>query len=248
MRKTIYIYGILVIVLLISCQKYEMPKYEEEGRINFMAYDQWGYERDDPSYFTWTKNFGINKLGENLLVDTVKIGVKITGDTVSYPRKVAFKVRDITEEGVKIRFLDNYVVPAGTGKAAVKLIVERPAQRNLVCRSELEFDYEQSDFKRGTVERQIYKFEASDVVNMELLGINEAYWNDYPVYFVGNWSETKARFIITTLGITSFATWDPWGDAKTLYKELEKYKANPANPPLYDETKLPDKVWISFPD
>ena len=83
-------------LLLISCHEYEMIRYGEGGQINFMG-DYYLGERetpfwqDDTSYIHYEVNFGINPLGDSLLMDTVIIGVKISGTPSEHPRKVVFK-------------------------------------------------------------------------------------------------------------------------------------------------------------
>ncbi len=245
-------------LMAISCEEYKMVTYDEGGQINFMGWDEWNYERDGVEYLTWNKNFGINPLGDSLRIDTVRVGVKIMGEPTDYPRQVVFKVKALTTEEMQVEFLpEGYVVPAGEGKAAFKFVIKRPAKQNVVYKADLEFDYQTSAFTPGTVERQTFKLQCSDIVNQETWNVNPATWEGLSSFCLGDWSETKARFIITTLKITDFAVWasDDWGvflDCLDLYYILDEYKAASAiDPqkysPLWDETKLPDKVWISFP-
>ena len=60
--------------------------------------------------------------------------------------------------------------------------------------------------------------------------------------------EEPVQLMENILGVTDFLEWRPYiqSDAVVLKKALEEYKANPANSPLYDETRLPEKIWISF--
>ena len=42
---------------------------------------------------------------------------------------------------------------------------------------------------------------------MELWGITQEDWEYEPVFFFGEWSETKMRYMITMLGCVSFMNW-----------------------------------------
>ncbi len=258
MRKDIK-WMILAMLLLLtgSCEEYKMISYGEGGQINFMGWDEFQFENDNPEHLTWSRNFGVNPQGDSLQVDTLKVGVKIMGMPAGHPRKVVFKVAYLTGDQMQIESSpDGYVVPAGEGKAAFKFVVKRPAKRNVVYQANLEFNYEASDFTPGTVERQLFKLECSDIVNKETWHVEDNLWMSVSD-LLGDWSETKARFIITTLGVTDFTKWasdiyNVYLDYFTLYSELEDYKAKSAAnpewyPPLWDETKLPNQVWISFP-
>ena len=114
--------------------------------------------------------------------------------------------------------------------------------------AQLTFDYARSDFQAGTEERQYYALTCYDVITIDLVNMSMVYWNYFYKKYLGTWSNVKARFIIRTLGVTDFLAWRPYlqSDAVILKKALEEYKSNPANPPLYDEMQLPEKVWISF--
>ena len=70
------------------------------------------------------------------------------------------------------------------------------------------------------------------------------------MYF-GDYSETKARYLITKYGGTSLNEWmmtNQFYDillSNGFYTDLEAYKADPANRPLIDENT---GEWIEIPD
>ena len=144
--------------------------------------------------------------------------------------------------------IEEYYVPADAYKAAFKVLVKRVELLDTVLEAKLTFDYARSDFQAGTVERQQYRLTCYDVITIDLVNMSMVYWNYFYKRYLGTWSNVKARFIIQTLGVTDFLEWRPYiqSDAVVLKKALEEYKANPANSPLYDETRLPEKIWISF--
>ena len=249
--------GLLMILLAFfsSCEKYDMVEFGESGEINFRGRYLNGskyYWSDDEKYLEWEKNFGMNVQGDSLLQDTVIVGVKIMGEIVNYPRKVVLTSEAPAENALEVIFPEEYYVPADTAVATFRVIVKRPATRNITYTTKLMFDYSQSDFEAGTQERQVFNLKAEDKVSMELWGITQEDWEYEPVFFFGEWSETKMRYMITMLGCVSFMNWyyneDSFFEAlmgNVLYASLEEYKADSSNPPLLDENT---GEWIEFPD
>ena len=103
----IVIFLMLALAVLYSCQEYEMVQYGAGQQINFMGDYYLGqnkepYWEDDTAYLHYEVNFGINPLGDSLRVDTVLIGVKISGAMVDYPRKVVFKTDAPDENALEV--------------------------------------------------------------------------------------------------------------------------------------------------
>lgn len=255
MNKRIIIWLLTLFAILQGCEKFEMLEYGEGGELNFRGRYKSGskyYWSDDEKYLVWETNFGMNKLGDSLLQDTMIVGVKIMGVKVDHPRKVVFTTNPPKENALEVVFLEDYYVPADTGTAAFKILVKRPATHNTTYTTELLIDYNQSDFKAGTDERQVFKLKAEDRVSLELWGLTEEDWENEPIFFFGDWSETKMRYMITMFGCTDFLGWyweeDSFYEAlygNLLYESLEEYKSDPSNPPLIDENT---GEWIEFPD
>ena len=234
--------SLIALCLFAGCDKYEMIKYESTDLLNFRGYDQWGLPSDDAGFLGWDGNFGINPQGDSLLIDTVKVGVKISGERASHARKVVFKIENVSEDQLDVIFRDDYVIAADSGAADFQVYVKRPAMRNVEYEAKIYVDYEKSEFAPGTEERQVFKLKCRDVVTPELWKVNSLF-----DYVFGEWSETKARFMITTIGMTSFADWYSssgfYEDYYELLDAFEVYKADPSNPPLLDD----NGEWISFP-
>ena len=251
-RLTIVFQLLALFVLLTGCEKDEMVWYGEGGEINFM----WAYyvneiDQDKPEYLHYENNFGINPLGDSLLMDTVLVGVKISGMVTDYPRKVVFTTIAPEENALEVIFPEEYYVPADTGIAVFRILLKRPATRNVEYAAALTFDYEKSDFKAGTVERQLFKLKVQDAVNLSLWGASEAEWKGYYSMFFGDYSETKARYLITKYGATKLNEWTMRSDFNELvssngfYRDFEAYKADSSNKPLIDENT---GGWIEIPD
>lgn len=258
MKKLMIILQLLpLFALLQSCQEYDMVQYGEGEEINFMGDYYRGTNKkgphwvDEVKYLDYEKNFGINKQGDSLWVDTLLIGVKIMGVAADHPRKIVFKVNPPKENALEVILPEECYMPADTGMASFKILVKRPATHNATYTTDLTFDYDHSDFRAGTAERQIFKLKAMDKVTMELWGTTEEEWMDYYGMFFGDYSDTKARFIITKFGCLSLSEWTMTNQfmevvyGNLLYSLLEEYKADPSNSPLIDENT---GEWIEFPD
>lgn len=257
MKKIIIILLALFSTSLFSCREYEMIEYGKGGEINFVGRyfysDTWWVWDEDPTYLAWETNFGINPKGDSLLVDTLMFGVKIMGLTTDFDRKITFKVIAPEENALEVMLPDDCYMPADTNMIAVKIPVKRPDKKNVVYSTQLTFDYAQSDFSAGTLERQYFELEAMDSVSIELWGMSAMEWEYYGAeleYFFGPMSDTKIRYIITSLGVTNLKIWYDSGDYMfvlfddILYNSLQEYKSNPDNPPLIDENT---GDWIYFP-
>lgn len=252
----IYIFGLLMLASVCSCQEYDMVQYGEGGQINFMGDAYYGkrnkpYWSDDTTYMHYEVNFGMNPLGDSLLLDTVIIGVKISGTVADHPRKVVFKTVAPEKNGLEVVFPEEYYVPADTGRASFVILLKRPVTRNVFCSANLTFDYGQSDFSAGTLERQNFRLKAQNTVSLELWGTSEEEWDGYYSMFFGDYSETKARYLITKYGGTSFNDWTMTNEfyeilySNGFYTDFAAYKADPANSPLIDENT---GEWIEIPD
>lgn len=239
-------------LVISACQEEEVPVYMDQDRVNFVGTSE--DDENDPDYMYVEKNF-LTEKGKSC---EYLLRVKVQGRAMDWEREVYFTVRDSTTPGVKMEF-GECVIPAGKLRGECRVTIMRPTGDDELI-SLIGIDYERSDFGRGTFERQEFMLKVKDQISYEILNINENSWNNgcwMMGYLLGPWSFTKARFICQTLGITDFyawyhdpAHWDSWDvvcfDQEKLVEALEEYKANPENPPLYDETLLPEKVWISF--
>lgn len=244
MKKIYQLLGLVAGIFIFGCSEYQMKTYETNDRINFTATDKYGKETDRKEDLVYEKNFGL--MAGDQVYDTLWIEVKVQGNITDYPRKVAFKLVP-ESSGIEVECPEDYYIPANAYKVAFPVLVKRVKLLDTVLKAELTFDYANGDFQAGTGERQYYTLTCYDVITMEIVNINTMYWRFYEPH-LGTWSIAKARFIVRTLGVTDFLVWNTkvQSDVLILRQALEEYKANPANPPLYDETKLPEKVWISF--
>ena len=243
--KRVYMSLILSILLGVGCSEYKMKEYDLMDRINFIVKDDWGQVSVDPEDMVWEGNFGMTMAAQ----DTLQVVVRAQGNISDKDRRITYKV--IPEGcGIEVERMGEYVLPAGEYECELKLLVNRPALQDTVFEGQLTFDYTNSDFLAGVDEQQYYTLKCSDIFDQTIIDVSKMWWDFVQIYDLGSWSAAKVRFITLVLGFTS-ADWNMWfwvspEQKGTLVKALEEYKANPENPPLYDETKLPEQVWISF--
>lgn len=251
MNKFIYIF--IILLGCIACEEEKVPFYSDRDRINFVGTDQ--YDEDDPDEMYTEMNF-IDKQKDTTYFT---LEVKLQGEFSDDDREVYFTQRDSTSPGVEL-VLNKCVIPAGKERGSCQIGIVRPKEGDVDFVSFICFDYERSDFERGTMERQKFMVKTYDRIPSDS-GIDDYTWNNYGMLkeALGRWSETKARFICRTLGIDDFfdwcyssGRWDRYSyppvchDKGILEEALETYQSSPSNPPLYDETLLPEKVWIDF--
>ena len=162
-----------------------------------------------------------------------------------------FTTKESGDNALEIVYPEEYYVPADTGVAVFQVLIKRPEKRNTEYSANLTFDYEKSDFKAGTVERQIFELKVENSVNLELWGSSQEEWDGYYSMFFGDYSETKARYLITKYGGTVLNEWTMTNQfydvlySNGFYLDFEEYKADPNNEPLIDENT---GEWIEIPD
>lgn len=256
MKNMAIILQVLITLLFLqSCEEYEMVQYGEGNEINFMADYYLGKEKkpywvDETEYLHYETNFGINPRGDSLLLVLFWQGIKISGVPADHPRRCVHHEK-LGDNTLEIVCPEEYYVPADTGVAVFKVLIKRPEKRNTEYSAYLTFDYEKSDFKAGTVERQTFELRVENSVNLELWGSSQEEWDgDYAMFF-GDYSETKARYLITKYGGTVLNEWTMTNQfydvlySNGFYLDFEEYKADPDNAPLIDENT---GEWIEIPD
>lgn len=246
MRKEFCMFlAFISILLMYGCEENEMMSWQGENTITFITQDKYGKDNEDPEALLWERNWGIDTRGILFVSDTLDIWVKAQGDLSDKPRKIAFKTEG-DPENVRFEFPEKYILPAGEYRLKCKVVIARPVDYDSIFTGRLMFDYENCDFLPGSKERQAMTFKNSDVVTMELLGTSEREWNSL-VSALGKWSSTKGRFMLTVLKRVEILKGITRGELTLIKNALAAYKDNPDNPPLYDETQFPEKVWINFP-
>lgn len=230
-------YLILVIITLIalSCSKDEIKTYNSPNAIVFENTITGGFilKKEKSNYL----NFGIQSKGENLKKDTVNIIVNLEGIISDKALKIKLKsmpVKDVAE--CEFIFEDYYTIKPNSYRDSLKVIIKRPTIIDSIHQSKIVFDFVGSDFVQGVDEKKSIDVRVEDRVNMKLMGIpSMAHWNYYIGRKIGGYSDTKLRFIVNTLGVSTFrdlvTAINLPKNVELLRTKLEEYNnANPNNP------------------
>lgn len=251
MRKNILICLVCVMsgmFFLSSCHYEEMPLYEDIFRINFLGTDKDNKDTDDPSTFKAEYNFGTNVGGDTVLVDTVRVKVRLLGDLSGEPLKITLAARKYGEASLAdVEFQNPYELTDSAYRAVLNVVIKRPVERDKEFKAQLYFDYANSDVQSGIDSLQTYLLTVKDELTLEMCGLDEDFWETDVKGVMGAYSNNKLRFCVKALKSTNFGTWY-YGyyyimrAATTCREELQKY--NDAHPD--DKLKDENGNLISF--
>jgi len=230
MKKLFYI--ILIIGSLVACKKEEVPFYSGPDGITIYLDT---YDTDSLNY-----SFAFQPLGTE--VDTIYLQMRILGATKGYDRKIRVVAGDGTtaQEGVDFKLLEG-VMPADSLTISYPVVIYNTEgileqAKKIVVAVAANDDFVPGATRLETAGTRVcdhYKIWISNRVD------KPDYWSDIEYYF-GEYSETKFRFMISTLGITDFS-YENIG-AVGLYNyplqlnnALEVYKQENQGEPLEDE-------------
>lgn len=253
-----YIAGVVIgIMSLTSCKENSTPTYSDTvDKINFSSTNELNPYATDESGFIHEVDFSTTY--DNQIV--VEVALFVQGSAVSYDREVNFKSVDSTEIGAEVEF-EPLIIKAGEYRGTAKMKISYPATLESEYISKVFIDYENSDFGVGDKDFQRILIKSYIKFAFETFGIWDGWWEGNNIHYeIGNWSFAKAKFIAINrtddLNLDSWYNdvfepsydWDTMiaAEVAVLKALLEEYKADPNNLPIYDETKLPEKVWISF--
>lgn len=227
----------LILAAFASCKKSELTSFEEKPMVHF-------YKRfDDPKKDSFLYSFAI--MPPERTKDTIKLPVRISGIAADRDRTINLKpVADSTTavEGTDYT-IHSAIVRAGHYNDSIVLIVLRsPEMKTKEKRLVLEI-IPSEDFDPG-----LYNTPSGDgVVKLTggsvrmLVRINDfltkpSNWDSWLVYFFGDYSQVKYRFIIDVIGTGEFPsgpTGLPYGQfvayQQLMKQELDKYEAEHGN-------------------
>lgn len=236
--------GILAVILLITgCKKSELTRFEQSDMI-YIYKEAFNDERDSTTF-----SFAIRS--DDLQVDTVKVPVRIMGIAKSTDREVklaAIPSGTTAVEGVHYEFLP-YTIPAGAYNADLPVVIKRTADLKSQEYSLLLEVVESKDFKPGVPNSPVAgSFAGASVkylIKMNDFLTKPANWDSRLIYYFGNYSQVKYKFIIKVTGISVFEVGAPpaFSFGEMQYYEafcklkLAEYEAQ--NGPLIDEFGMP---------
>lgn len=236
---------LLSILLLVACNKSEVPLFSDEDGVNFYSTNKDNPKLDDEFEYGVKFNF--------ILSDEIELSVPIfiQGRTAEIDRKVSFIITDSTTVVPEMNIAPT-VIKAGESNGVVNIKIKRPVDKTGEFISYVSIDPSNSDFKAGTMERQRIVVKVSDINSYESFNTSSYTWGDASFdYYLGSFSFGKMRFICGIYKLDHFDNW-VWDNYvnEDLYRELKakfnEYKNTPGSNPIYDETKYPEKVWIDF--
>lgn len=235
--QNIFKYTLLSVLFMsgVSCKKSNPTSYDQPAMI-YVYKDGFNTNRDSITYSFAVKN-------DALLVDTVKIPVRIMGKASSSSREVKLApVAALSNavEGTNYSLLP-YVIPAGAYTAELPVVVKRTTDiKNKELRLVLEIK-ESKDFITGATATANSAIPGAD--SRYLVKINDfitkpSYWDSFTIFYFGTFSAVKYKFMIQTVGSADFKSPEMNGSQATYLNLLCKnaltaYEA--INGPLLDE-------------
>ncbi|GGH79252.1 hypothetical protein HNQ91_005140 [Filimonas zeae] len=196
LHSTKLLYLLIALPLFFSCSK-DLGSYDDEPRVYF-------FERatDVVQSRITSRSFSFLTSPAAVVTDTMKIKVKIMGNTASRNRVVrgrTIATGTTAQEGVHYEFL-NGVVPADSIYGYIPVLLRRTAdiqQKSVTLNLGIAVT---DDFKRGVVEDSTFTITWSDNV------VKPSNWDGIISigYYFGTYSEVKWRFIIQVTGKSSF--------------------------------------------
>lgn len=226
-----YILSLLSLFLLVvACQEDEIERYNlktdsiqfdynaNEYKLDFdFAFqyaeeeDEWGYPT--PVYY-----------GDNFQEQTIDLAVSVLGWPSETDR--IFKLKAVEGEGLETDLIDfesSYVFHKGLLQDTIQVKLLRPQTRGSF-KANITFDIEGEDlaFDLGAEEKIVFTINVSDRYP------KPNGW-DGLIDWLGEYSEEKYAFVVTTLGIT-FTEWVNWGAHNQVLRDaLEAYNSTHPN-------------------
>lgn len=240
-KYSLYILSLLV-VLLVACQKDEIPVYEDIDRVNI------DYRSMDLKQDTIRISYGFVDSKK----EVIDLSLLLMGYAKPFDRKVGITItsEDGAREGVHYELPTPVVLPKDQVKLTLPLTILRPNDLLEEGAKSFLLNIVDTDDLAAGIQTTLYVHISDDIPDV---WIGDAKWfmNKISQYF-GECSKTKYLFVYEHLGVWDFSSWNLMGfmgddakfkPAKRILKEmLATYEAE--HGPLVD----PDKGRVTFPD
>ena len=226
---------IIVFAAAIGCKKSELTKYELADMVYIYK------EAYNPKKDSAVCSFAIK--ANSLMVDTVKVSVRIMGTAKNYDREVKLEAVDTATTavaGVHYKFLP-YVIKAGAYNADLPIVINRTPDMKTQGFTLTVKVAESKDFKPGVPNSAVAgNFAGASLryfIRMNDFLTKPSNWDSQLNTYFGAYSQTKFKFIIDVTGITEFAI----GAAPLMsFGEITYYRA-------FVKSKLAEYVAINGP-
>lgn len=242
------IWGVLVLLLLFSCQQNTVMDYALDGKVYF-------YERakqGNTEVKVEEKNYSFALQNSALMEDTLKIKVRLMGYVDSRDR--TFRVETVTDgttavAGIHYKLLDG-IMKAGQYDSYLPVVIYRTEDTKETPVSLVVKLIDSSDLTPGNSDDITFTMGWGDILMKP---------DNWPDYFFGSYSVNKYRFAIDQLGITDWpqAGRETAGKEEGVYttSELQRFSdgLNRAYQehrqeygPIYEDDNADPKVEIYF--
>lgn len=226
---------VVVFATVTGCKKSELTKFELNDRV-YIYKEAFNTKRDSV-----TSSFAVKP--NSLLVDTVKIAVRIMGVAKNYDREVKLMAVDTATTavaGVHYQFLP-YVIKAGAYSADLPVVINRTTDMKTQSFTLTVEVAESKDLKPGVPNSAVTgNFAGASIryfIRMNDFLTKPSNWDSQLNTYFGAYSQVKFKFIIDVTGITEFAI----GAAPLMsFGEISYYKA-------FVKSKLTDYVTANGP-
>lgn len=231
-RAAFWVLGCLSLAVL-SCNKDEIDLYQGEAGLYFVE-SQYSSVNDSTSYSFAIQNSEVTS-------DTVWLPVHIMGSAVMQDRTIELTVVDsltTAKAGAHYKLLTPYIMPAGAYEEQIGVVLLRNRDlQDSTYKLGLQLT-PSKEFPLGLVGQRTYLIKMNDILT------KPDNWDVILIYFFGEYSQVKYRFMIDVLGRGDFPTSGAGGlgVADILYYQtamaaaLDKYNAAHPGAPMRDES------------
>jgi hypothetical protein len=226
---------IIIFTVATACKKSELTKFEL-GDMIYIYKETYNAKKDSALC-----SFAVKP--NSMIVDTVKIAVRIMGVAKNYDREVKLEAVDTATTavaGVHYQFLP-YVIKAGAYNADLPVVINRTPEMKTQGFTLTVKISESKDFKPGVPNSAVAgNFAGASVryfIRMNDFLTKPSNWDSQLNTYFGAYSQVKFKFIIDVTGITEFTVGQPPAMA---FGEINYYKA-------FVKSKLFDYVALNGP-
>lgn len=215
------------LLAMVGCKEEEVPTFDAETGVNFLADNGQGvYVDDHENLFTEIDFF--NSYFSQKTIDisadaATPVCVQLEGRLSDRPLNIRLKA--VPKEGYEMPELvmpgDSAIAP-GEYRKVFNITARKPAMGE-ERRCYITFDYDNSDVVAGTMERQKYEIVVGDKTPWDEMGVtDEASWNASFSGALGQYGDVKVRFILVAFAL------DRWYSPQQVYMMYSYHLQNPA--------------------
>ena len=210
-----YIFVLLGILSFSSCTEEEVEPFTSELGINFR--NDAGSSTDINFYEMYVKE-GMELSGKN-----IQLYVQLEGALSDQPTSFRLASQPVEDyEPVEVELPGDSVIDAGKYTRSITIRCLKPTTYNKDFKTDITFDYENSDVVPGILELQKKRLTVSDKTLWQDMMVDDAEgWNKYYASTLGKYGDVKVRFILAAMGAQGLS----YRNIKYLYQNTVYYPA-----------------------